>query len=69
MKHRRSIVGIVLLALVVATALAVPPTPSAAGAQAPASKRLLLLTHNTFYNHPNLEIAPSTAWRALRMGV
>ena len=69
MKHRRSIVGIVLLALVVATALAVPPTPSAAGTQAPAGKRLLLLTHNTFYNHPNLEIAPSTAWRALRMGV
>ena len=54
MKHRRSIVGIVLLALVIAAALAVPPAPSAAVTQAPAAKRLLLLTHNTFYNHPNL---------------
>ncbi len=31
------------------------PRPEAAPAQALASKRLLLLTHNTFYNHSSLE--------------
>ena len=55
MKHRWSIISVVLLAVAVATVCAVPPAPSAAVAQAPASKRLLLLTHNTFYNHSNLE--------------
>ena len=54
MKHRRSIVGVVLSALVIAAALAVPPAPSAAVTQAAAAKRLLLLTHNTFYNHSSL---------------
>ena len=55
MKHRWSIASIVVLVVAVATARAVPRAPSAAVTQAPASKRLLLLTHNTFYNHSNLE--------------
>ena len=54
MNHPRLIMGTVLFALVVAMALTVPPAPSAAVTQAPAGKRLLLLTHNTFYNHSNL---------------